>query len=434
MPRKAGVPIRADTANKKGLAMFSGSATRPLTVLVCSAALTLAACGKNDDVPKPDDAMMASTALEGELDIVAWPGYIERGESDTAYDWVTQFEADTGCKVNVKVANTSDEMVTLMSSGGPPPSPPGDASWPPPGNAPYDLVTASGDASLRLIRGGTVQPIGIERIPGYANLDPRLKEAPWHYVDGKHWGVPYQWGPNVLMYNTEVFKTAPTSWSVVFEPQRLPDGKPNKGRVQAYDGPIYIADAALYLAARKPDLGIKDPYELNEKQYAAALELLRGQRQLVPKYWHDAMAQVQDFQNEGIVASSSWPYQVNTALANKQKVASTVPAEGATGWADTTMLAAGARHPNCAYKWLEWSLTPKVQGDVAAWFGSNPVVPKACEGNELLGADGCKNNGYENFEKLKFWRTPEAKCASHTEGCVPYSRWVTDYVAITGGR
>src|ERR1051325_6841683 len=164
--------------------MSAGSARKSsrnsLIVLACSAAITLAACSGKKEEPKAEAAAMPSTALEGQLDIVAWPGYIERGESDKAYDWVTQFESQTGCKVNVKVANTSDEMVTLMSSGGPPPSPPGDASWPPPGNAPYDLVTASGDASLRLIRGGTVQPVALERIPSYANLDARLKEAPWH--------------------------------------------------------------------------------------------------------------------------------------------------------------------------------------------------------------------------------------------------------------
>ena len=408
------------------------SAMRSLLVLGCSAALTLAACSKKEE--EAPASPMPSQAMEGQLDIVAWPGYIERGETDKAYDWVTGFEAKTGCKVNVKTAATSDEMVTLMTSGGPPPSPPGDASWPPAGNAPYDLVTASGDASLRLIRGGAVQPIGLDRVPSYSTVDPRLQEAAWHFVDGKHYGVPYQWGPNVLMYSTQTFKQPPASWSVVFEEQKLPDGKSNKGRVQAYDGPIYIADAALYLAAKKPDLGIKDPYELNQLQYSEVLNLLRGQRQLVPKYWHDAMAQVQDFQNEGIVASSSWPFQVNTALANKAPIASVVPEEGATGWADTTMLAAGAKHPNCAYAWMEWSISPKVQGDVAAWFGSNPVVPKACEGNELLGAEGCKTNGIENFEKIKFWRTPEAKCASHVEGCVAYNTWVNDYVAIIGGK
>jgi putative spermidine/putrescine transport system substrate-binding protein len=405
-----------------------------LLVTACSAALTLAACSQKDEAKPADDAMMASTALEGSLDIVAWPGYIERGENDKAYDWVSAFEAETGCKVNVKIAGTSDEMVSLMTSGGPQPSPPGDASWPPPGNAPYDLVTASGDASIRLIRGGTVLPVDVTRIPSYSTVDERLQKAPWHYVDGKHYGVPYQWGPNVLLYVTDTFKTPPASWSVVFEEQKLPDGKSNKGRVQAYAGPIYMADAALYLKTKKPELGINDPYELDESQYAAVLALLRGQRPLVHRYWHDANLQVQDFRTEGIVASGSRPFQANTLLMNKAKVATTVPAEGATGWADTTMLATGARHPNCAYKWMEWSISPKVQGDVAAWFGSNPVVPKACEVNALLGPEGCKANGIENFDKIAFWRTPEARCGSHAGGCVPYSRWVTDYALVMGGQ
>jgi putative spermidine/putrescine transport system substrate-binding protein len=233
------------------------------------------------------------------------------------------------------------------------------------------------------------------------------------------------------MFNTETFKTAPTSWSVVFEPQNLPDGKPNKGRVQAFDGPIYIADAALFLMTKQPELGIKDPYD--EAQYTAALELLRKQHPLVQRYWHDANVQVQDFTNEGVVASGSWPFQVNTLVTNKQAVASVVPIEGATGWADTTMLHAQAKHPNCAYKWMEWSLSPKVQGDVASWFGSVPVVPAACENHQLLGPEGCKTNGIDNFDKIHFWRTPEAACSSQGQ-CVPYSRWSTDYVAVMGGR
>ena len=148
---------------------------RPMTaqnsrfLLLASIALSVAGCGKKEAPPETATTAAApSTALEGQVDIVAWPGYIERGETDKAYNWVTKFETDTGCKVNVKTAGTSDEMVSLMTQGG------------------YDLVTASGDASLRLIRGGTVQPVDVSRIPSYATLDPRLKEAPWHFVDGKH--------------------------------------------------------------------------------------------------------------------------------------------------------------------------------------------------------------------------------------------------------
>jgi putative spermidine/putrescine transport system substrate-binding protein len=380
-------------------------------------AVTMAAIGLVGLPAHAADMKTTVGAGEGEVDIVAWPGYVERGESDKSYDWVTEFEKKSGCKVNVKTANTSDEMVALMNEGG------------------FDLVTASGDASLRLVAGKRVQELNLSLIPSWKTVDPRLQNAPWHTVDSHHFGVPYQWGPNVLMYNTKVFKDAPKSWSVVFEEQDLPDGKSNKGRVQAYDGPIYIADAALYLMKKKPELGIKDPYELTEDQYKAALDLLRGQRKLVGRYWHDATMQTDDFKNEGVVASSSWPFQVNLLQADPKKppIASTIPDEGATGWADTTMMHAEAAHPNCAYMWLEHSLEPKLQGDLAAWFGSVPVVTSACKGNALLTDAGCDGNGMGNFDKIRFWRTPTVKCATQKE-CVPYYRWVSDMIAVIGGR
>src|SRR6187402_38776 len=91
---------------------------------------------------------------EGQVNIIAWPGYIERGATDKAYDWVTEFEKASGCKVNVKTAGTSDEMVQLMNQGG------------------HDLVTASGDASNRLIAGKKVQEINVELIPSWKEVDP----------------------------------------------------------------------------------------------------------------------------------------------------------------------------------------------------------------------------------------------------------------------
>ncbi len=197
---------------------------------------------------------------------------------------------------------------------------------------------------------------------------------------------------------------------------------------------IYIADAALYLKANKPELGIKDPYQLNEAQYKAALDLLRAQRKLVSRYWHDAMVQIDDFKNEGVVASSSWGFMVNLLKGEGKPIASVVPVEGATGWADTTMLHANAKNPNCAYLWMEHSINEKLQGDLSAWFGSVPSVPAACKGNKLLGDDGCKTNGYNEFDRISFWKTPVAKCELHKEGCVPYYRWVSDYIAILGGR
>ncbi len=356
-------------------------------------------------------------APEGQVNIVAWPGYIERGETDKAFDWVTKFEAASGCKVNVKTANTSDEMVALMNEGG------------------FDLVTASGDASLRLVAGKRVQPINPDLIPSWNTVDPRLASAPWHTVDGVHYGTPFMWGPNVLMYNTDVFKEAPKSWNVVFEAMDLPDGKPNAGRVQAYDGPIHVADAAQYLMFHKPELGITSPYELNEDQYKAALDLLRVQRTLTSRYWHDAFIQMDDFKNEGIVASGSWPFMVNLLKADGQPIASTIPEEGATGWADTTMMHVDAANPTCAYLWMEHSLSSNLQSDLSVWFGANPAVPAACtDGRGMQTAAGCTTNGLDDFDKIKFWTTPVSNCAQGEGKCVPYYRWVSDYIGVIGGR
>lgn len=391
---------------------------RRFVALAMLIALVAAACGDDDTGGSTGGPLTELGDGEGKVVIVAWPGYIERGETDPAYDWVTGFESSTGCLVEVKTAGTSDEMVALMSE-----------------STEYDLVTASGDASLRLIAGGTVQEVNVDLIPSWTKVDPRLQEAPWHFVDGKHYGTPYQWGSNVLMYNTDVFgATPPTSWNVVFEETTLPDGASNAGRVEAYDGPIYIADAALYLMHHQPELGITDPYALNRDQFNAALDVMRGQRDLVFRYWHDAFVQMDDFTNEGVVASSSWPFQVNILQFGGAPVGSVIPEEGATGWADTTMMHANAPHPNCSYMWMEWSLQPPLQGDLAAWFGSVPANLDACTGNALLGDGGCETNGLGNFDRIHFWKTPQADCFGMGTGCVPYHEWVTASVAVIGGR
>lgn len=172
------------------------------------------------------------------------------------------------------------------------------------------------------------------------------------------------------MYNTKTFPTPPDSWSVVFTKQDLPDGKTNQGRVQAYDGPIYIADAALFVKATQPQLGIKDPYQLTEAQYAAVLKVLRDQHALIHRYWHDTTVQMSDFKNEGVVALQRPAVSGECPEGREPAHCHRLPERGVTGWADTTMLHAQAKHPMCAYKWMNWSLTPKVQGDLAAWFGS----------------------------------------------------------------
>ena len=179
---------------------------------------------------------------------------------------------------------------------------------------------------------------------------------------------------------------------------------------------------------------VEQPYALTQEQYDAALDLLRQQRELVGRYWHDAFIQIDDFTNEGVAASSSWPFQVNILQAGGAPVASVIPEEGATGWADTTMMHANAPNPNCAYKWLNHSITSAIQGDLAAWFGSVPAVPSACEGNELLGPEGCDINGLAELRPDQVLANADRGLPRRRRHLRSLLQWVTDYLAVIGGR
>ena len=220
---------------------------------------------------------------EGQLNLIAWPGYAEDGSNDPKVDWVHPFEKETGCKVNVKIGNTSDEMVQLMRTGQ------------------YDGLSASGDATLRLIYAGDVAPVNTDLVPNYATVAPFLKDKAWNSVDGQMYGIPHGWGANLLMYNADVVKGAPDSWGAVF-----PGAPEYKGKVTAYDSPIYIADAALYLSKTKPELGIKNPYALTSDQLNAAVDLLKEQRANIGEYWSDYTKAVQAFESGTSVIGTTW--------------------------------------------------------------------------------------------------------------------------------
>ncbi|MBW8487472.1 ABC transporter substrate-binding protein [Actinomadura parmotrematis] len=383
--------------------------------------LALSACGGGDGsstasgqgfkVPNIP-AQKALGAGEGEVNIVNWAGYAEDGSNDKSVDWVHPFEKQTGCKVNSKVAGTSDEMVALMKTGE------------------YDAVSASGDASLRLIAGGQVAPVNTALVPNYADVFAGLKNKPWNSIKGVAYGIPHGRGANLLMWRSDKVATAPDSWSAVFD-----QGSAYKGHVTAYDSPIYIADAALYLMSAKPDLGIKDPYALDQKQFDAAVALLKQQKANVGEYWSDYTKEVQAFKSGDSVIGTTWQVIANLVAAEKTKVGTVLPKEGATGWSDTWMVAAKAEHPNCAYKWLDWIVSPKVNAQVAEWFGEAPANSKACA--ETSDKSFCTtfhaaDEAY--FSKVHFWTTPIAQCLDgRTDAkCVDYAQWTRAWTEIKG--
>jgi putative spermidine/putrescine transport system substrate-binding protein len=297
------------------------------------------------------------------------------------------------------------------------------------GGGQYDMVSASGDASLSLIKGGDVQPVNVDLIPGYKDFIPQLKSPPHNTVDGKHYGISYEWGPNTLLYDTEKVTPAPTSWSAIYDSKY-------KGKVTVPDNPIQIADAALYLSKAKPDLGIQDPYELTQEQFDAAIALLKQQKPLIKKYWASATDEIDLFKNGDAVIGASWPYQTNTLQADGVPVKDTIPQEGATGWADTWMLSAKTKHPNCAYLYMRWATTPKVQAQQAIFFGETPANGKACAEMDKLEKGSCHRYHADApssyYQSIKFWKTPQADCGNGKSDCVDYTQWQQAWTTLKG--
>lgn len=398
------------------------------TALVAGVALALAGCGGSSSagspapagsggaagLPAPPKVDMAQSlpAAEGQLNLIVWPGYAEDGSTDKSVDWVNPFTAATGCKVNVKVGGSSDEMVSLMKTGQ------------------YDGVSASGDATLRLIYGGDVAPVNTSLVPNYATVAEFLKNRPWNSVNDQMYGIPHGWGANLLMWNTGVVTTPPDSWGVVFDA-----ASPYKGKLTAYDSPIYIADAALYLKATKPDLGITNPYELDDKQFQAAVDLLKTQKGLIGQYWGAAQQNIDSYNAGDAVLGTTWQYNANQVeAAGKVKISTVLPKEGATGWSDTWMVAAKAKNPGCMYRWMDWIVSPKVNAQVAEWFGEAPAQTKSCDlTTDKTFCDTYKALDASFADKISYWTTPTKNCGDDRGAvCKDYAAWTQAWTEIKG--
>jgi len=378
--------------------------------------LLAAACGDDSPSANPNEAPRVIGEGEKALNLIVWAGYAEDGSTSPDYDWVHPFQDKTGCIVKSKIAATSDEMFQLMSTGQ------------------YDGVSASGDSSVRLIDAGLVSPVNTSLIQNYADLSSFLKNQPYNTSGGKNYGIPHGWGANYLMWNSDVVTTAPDSWNVVFD-----KASPYKGKVTAYDAPIYIADAALYLKTAQPDLGIKDPYSLTQKQFDAAVALLKDQHSIIGEYWNDYSKAASAFEQGSTVLGTTWQVIKNTAeLAGSKNLQAVLPKEGATGWSDTWMVSSKAAHPNCMYMWMDYITSPDVQAQVAYYFGEAPANPKACADiatryQDTTHCDVFKATDEAFAKSISFWATPRKKCLDGSgNDCVPFVDWIKAWTEIKG--
>jgi len=390
-----------------------------IATIAATAALVVAACSSGS-TPEPSAGptpIASLGATEGQkINVLAWPGYVEDGSYDPDVDWVTPFETETGCDVTVQTFGTSDEAYSLFTTN----------------PEQFDVISASGDASLRLVRAGYVQPVNVDLVPNYADIFPALKDQPYNTVDGVHYGIPHGRGSNLLMRRTDQVSPAPDSWSVMFEAD-----SPYKGKVSIYDAPVYIADAAVYLMATKPDLNIKNPYALDDTQFQAAVDLLKQQKPLVGQYWTDYLKQMDAFRAGDVSLGTTWQVITNLLQAEDTPVPVDVvkPKEGATGWSDTWMINSKTKNVDCAYAFVNHLVSPETNAAIAEWFGEAPGNSKSC----ALTADPnyCDifhANDDAFWQDVWYWQTPETTCVDgRTDAtCKGFDDWINAWTEIKG--
>jgi putative spermidine/putrescine transport system substrate-binding protein len=380
-----------------------------LPALLAASALVLSGCATTSGeltLTVPDVPMKAELgAFEGELNIINWAGFVDP-------KWVDPFTAETGCVVNNRDAGTSDEMVTLMRTGE------------------YDIVSASGDAALRLIVGGDVAPLNMDLIPNFSDeIAEGMKGQIYDVVNGKPYGVPIGRGANLLQYNEDVTGGEPESWDIVWEAD-----SPYAGKITAYDAPIYIADAAVYLMSTKPELGIQNPYALDETQLAAAVELLKQQNGIIGEYWSDAVAQITSFVGGNTVVGTSW--EVLKKFAAQDNLKTTLPKEGSTGWYDTWLLSSTSPNSNCAYAWIDYTSQASVNGAIAMNFGMAPANIAFCATDADTQAH-CDQFAAEDeafWDQVWPWTTPIEECVDGRTDvkCTSFQDWTNAWVTVKG--
>lgn len=385
--------------------------------LLAVGALLVSACTTGPGASPAPSTISAVGDGEGKVTVLAWPGYVEDGTTSPDVDWISSFEDETGCEVTVQTFGTSDEAFTLFQTN----------------PTQYDVISASGDATLRLVAGGFVQPVNVDLIPSYAEIFPDLKDKDYNTVDGVHYGVPHGRGANVLMWRTDEVTTPPTSWTALFDP-----ASEFAGKFSVYDAPIYIADAAVVLMTTNPELNIKHPYALDDTQFAAAIDLLEKQKPAVGEYWGDYTKQISSFQNGNTVIGTTWQVIANVLQGADPPTPVEVvkPVEGATGWSDTWMINSKTPNINCSYKFVNHITSAPINIQIAEYFGEAPGNSKSCA--LAKNPEHCNIFHAEDTEYWKdvwYWTTPVAKCLDGRTDvtCKDFAAWVEAWTAIRSG-
>jgi putative spermidine/putrescine transport system substrate-binding protein len=410
-------------------------ASKPVLLLaVAGLMILLAACsgtrtGKTSADASPSPTSPTSTTNPDFIRLVVPPGPVQDGSVDAKMDWVTPFEKQSGCLVELRSADTDADAYHDLTYGI--------------GNSYYDGILASPEVAGQLMGAKAVAPLDTTRISGYSGISPRLRTATPELSGTRTYGLPYLWDSYVTGYDAGQVKPAPQTWTALFAPSSAAQ---HSGKITVPNAPVTLALAALYLESSQPALGITDPFELTKSQLAAAQQAVNAVRGHIGTYWDADSTVIGQLGDGQDVLGAVLTHQINE-MARAGLPAAGVPALTQAAGSGTTvaylyswMVSAHAPNPSCTYKWLSWMTTNYVQERASAFTNAAPVTPAACRGPAAANCAAYHMSSLPTARNIVFEHLPVANCSvagqSGAAGttaaqCTTYAQWQADWLHIT---
>jgi putative spermidine/putrescine transport system substrate-binding protein len=340
---------------------------------------------------------------EGRLNILAWPGYVESGETDKLIDWVTPFEAETGCKVYFRPYSNSEEAISLTQ------------------NTNYDVVAVSSDVLDKFIEQDLLQRINTNLLINYTELYSDLRKPNWATIDGKTYAVAQGRSFNSYIYRSEDFTEPLVSSDIFWE---KPDILQNS---MSYSLPMYIADAALYLSRVEPSLNIKNIYSLDQTQFKIVLDFINNQKTNGLTTFPDSVKAKRLIQENNYSTGLVWQSIFSELKNQNPNLEYFVPSNGTTGWINSWVIMRDVQNINCAYKWIDWTTSKATNASMSYWFGEAPAHSTACE--LVFDESHCmrfRANDENFWTRVKYWKAPSETCLDGRTDveCTTYEDWI----------
>ena len=256
-----------------------------------------------------------ATRSQRVVNVCSWGEYIDT-------ELITQFEEETGIRVNYQTAESNEALYSLLKSGG------GD----------YDVIVPSDYMIAQLIEEDMLEPLNYDSIPNFSLIDDRFKNL--SYDPENKYTVPYTWGTVGIIYNTTMVDEPITSWSALYD--------------EKYAGDVLLINNsrdAFGMALKY--LG----YSLNttdEAEITQAYQLLveATNKGVYQGKVMDAVFQKMEGGNAAIATYYAGDYL--SMLENNEDLAFVIPEEGSNWFVDAMCMLKDAPHQEEAHEWINF--------------------------------------------------------------------------------